>query len=102
MPAENTATHGEAIPEPEHAMPAPMPVYAPPEDHAAQAANTANRATKGNAPPASPAPAKLGSNLTTVILKIAFVALLGLSLCVAATGVIMAIAFGLKSGRTQR
>jgi hypothetical protein len=86
-------------------IPAP-PIAEPTAGHAAAArtANAPDRPANDNAAPARPAPGKLGSNLATVILKIAFVALLGLSLCVAATGLIIAVAFGLKgaSGRSQR
>jgi hypothetical protein len=41
--------------------------------------------------------------LSVVVLKVAFVALLGLALCVAATGIIIAVALGLNgfSSRPQ-
>jgi hypothetical protein len=80
-----------------------IPVEQQGSDYAA-AANAADVPTRANAPSAVTAPGKLGSNLTAFILKIAFVALLGISLCVAATGIIIAVAFGLKgaSGRSQR
>jgi hypothetical protein len=91
-----------AAPEGPLAAPAPAPVTEPGTDHAATApaTNVASRPASGTAPNTA---RKLGSSLTTSILKIVFVSLLGLSLCVAATGVIVAVAFGMKGGsRSQR
>jgi hypothetical protein len=60
----------------------------------------------GTGVPASAVVAKLDADYTgfgVIVLKLAFVALLGLAVCVAATGIVIAVALGFKglSGRTQ-
>ena len=95
-----------AAPESSSSSAAPLAVTSNPRGPGAPGATSSEDRTSGNtaAPPVNAEqPSLFGADLGLFVLKIAFVVFIGLALCVAATGVIIAIALAFTgmSGRPQ-